>query len=500
MFSRMLLTADIEMCLRKFDSATSVEVRENGVRIATIERETFSWQLRGAPDKPVLAVHTEQVNITHRIVGISAESDDHLALSFERLGNARPGRIEFLRVDFARPPREVARDEFRLRLARVLAERFPDETLEAPLVIGPDLEHSLSGNYARGVMQSPSGRWALLAVPVSETAATSANALTFGLLWLARVREMAREGYIVGLKLIVAKDSGKKILYLARALSSSISLEIFEYEPRNQSLLRIDPNSFANRENWLVANRARQVLLDSAAAELDPIVAVAPKAIALHPDPHNSEIILRFRGLAFARWENHLVYFGAGGDLGKKLTASSDSELKRLLHEFEIYRHPLSTKTRHPLYRAQPERWLETIVRSDVTRIDANLDPRFVYTQLFANSASERSILDILAVTKSGRLAIIELKASEHIHLPLQAAEYWLRIRQHLEQGDFANCGYFPKLELQKTPPLVYLVAPALRFHSTTGLLQRHLSQSMEVMRVGLAETWRRGLRVVMRQ
>ncbi|MBV9958158.1 MAG: hypothetical protein JO360_07045, partial [Acidobacteria bacterium] len=155
---------------------------------------------------------------------------------------------------------------------------------------------------------------------------------------------------------------------------------------------------------------------------------------------------------------------------------------------------------RHKLYRAQPERWLETIVCSDVTRIDTSLDPRFVYTQLFANSANERSILDILTVNKSGRLVIIELKSSEHIHLPLQAAEYWLRIRQHLEQGDFANCGYFPQMELQKTPPLVYLVAPALHFHSTTGLLQRHLSQWIEMKCVGLAESWRRRIRVVMRQ
>src|SRR5277367_611849 len=134
MLRRMLLTADIEGRLRKFDSATSVEVRENGIRVATIEN--FRWELRGVADKPVLAVHSEQINITHRIVAISAESDGHLALSFERLGNARPGRIEFLRVDFTRSPREVAREDFRLRLARVLAERFPDESLEEALVTG----------------------------------------------------------------------------------------------------------------------------------------------------------------------------------------------------------------------------------------------------------------------------------------------------------------------------------------------------------------------------
>jgi hypothetical protein len=103
-------------------------------------------------------------------------------------------------------------------------------------------------------------------------------------------------------------------------------------------------------------------------------------------------------------------------------------------------------------------------------------------------------------VTRNGRLAILELKANEHIHLPLQAAAYWLRIRRHLEQMDFSRCGYFPGVELQSKPPLVYLVAPALRFHPATDILLRYLSPELEVVRVGVAETWRRGISVVMRQ
>jgi hypothetical protein len=53
---------------------------------------------------------------------------------------------------------------------------------------------------------------------------------------------------------------------------------------------------------------------------------------------------------------------------------------------------------------------------------------------------------------------------------------------------------------LQTLPPLVYLVAPALRFHPATDQLLRYLSPEVEVVRVGLAESWRRGVRVVMRQ
>jgi hypothetical protein len=193
------------------------------------------------------------------------------------------------------------------------------------------------------------------------------------------------------------------------------------------------------------------------------------------------------------------VSFGIS-DVREDLNAGSRPALNRLLHDLELHRHPLARDTRHSLYRAQAERWLESIVREDVTRVDAALDPRFVYAQVFANAGGEHGILDLLTVTRTGRLAIIELKASEHIHLPLQAADYWLRIRRHLHSGEIARYGYFPGVELQQVPPLVYLVAPALRFHPTTDDLLKYLSSELEIVRVGLAESWRRGLRVVMRQ
>jgi hypothetical protein len=80
----------------------------------------------------------------------------------------------------------------------------------------------------------------------------------------------------------------------------------------------------------------------------------------------------------------------------------------------------------------------------------------------------------------------------------MQAADYWHRVRRHLELGEFRTYGYFPGIEIQQRPPLVYLVAPAMRFHGATGNLLRHLAPEIEVVRVALAESWRRGIRVVM--
>jgi PHD/YefM family antitoxin component YafN of YafNO toxin-antitoxin module len=299
--------------------------------------------------------------------------------------------------------------------------------------------------------------------------------------------------------LIVAKGSGRILAHHLHVLHDQLNLQLYEFDELRETLEHIDARSIGNLETWLVGHRESQMLRDRADSEIAPILALAPYGITVHPQVQSGEVWLRFRGLAFARWDDHELYFGTS-ERKEKLTAVTQESLKQLLNELETARHPLAGNTRHPLYRAQPERWLESIVKKDVSRVDPALDPRFVYTQVFASNAHQRGILDVLTVTRSGRLAILELKASEHIHLPLQAADYWLRITRHLKGGDFSRHGYFAGIELQDTPPLVYLVAPALRFHPCTDVLMRYLSPQIEFVRVGLAETWRRGLRVVMRQ
>lgn len=72
------------------------------------------------------------------------------------------------------------------------------------------------------------------------------------------------------------------------------------------------------------------------------------------------------------------------------------------------------------------------------------------------------------------------------------------KLLRHLAPGDFIRYGYFPGLQLQATAPNVYLVAPALRFSSSDGY--GYLTPELEVVRVGLAESWRRGMQAVMRQ
>jgi hypothetical protein len=420
-----------------------------------------------------------------------------LTLAVERFGRSKPDRLEFVRVTSERSARERMRQAFCDQLRRILAEQFPDDVVES-LTIAADLEHSLSGSYVRGILRRGSAQWAVLAVADNESSDTVENSLTFALLWLDRARQSTR-GVVAGLRLILPKGGSRAVAQRVAALRPDIALELYERDPASEVLEKLDPRSAGNIDSWIVPHREAQTLLTRARPALDPIVALSPRAISVHPSVISAEVCLRYRGLAIAVWDDKGVFFGTG-ERRQELTPSSSPDLKKMLNDLDAHRHPLASDLRHPLYRAQPERWLEAIVREDITRIDAQLDSHFVYAQIFANTGGEHGILDLLAVTRTGRLAIIELKATEHIHLPLQAAGYWQHVRYHQKSEELSRCGYFPGVQLQTAPPLVYLVAPALRFHPATGELLRHLSPDIEVVRVGLAESWRRDVRVVMRQ
>ena len=144
-----------------------------------------------------------------------------------------------------------------------------------------------------------------------------------------------------------------------------------------------------------------------------------------------------------------------------------------------------------------PESYMEAQVRAHLNVIDATLVPGAVYSQVPALAGGERGIMDLVAVDRSGRLAVIELKASEDIHLPLQALDYWMRVAWHLERGEFAARGYFPGIELRTEPPRLLLVAPALGFHPQTETILRYFSPAVEVERIGLAVEWRRSIQVM---
>ncbi len=153
-----------------------------------------------------------------------------------------------------------------------------------------------------------------------------------------------------------------------------------------------------------------------------------------------------------------------------------------------------------------PERWLESLVARDVSVIDSRLDGSAVYSQVPAFSASDRAMIDVLAATHEGRLAVVELKADEDIHLPLQGLDYWARVQWHHQRGEFTRFGYFSQSgegtgrALSAEPALLFLVTPALRVHPATDMLLLYLAPEIECELVGIDENWREGARVIFRK
>ncbi len=170
-----------------------------------------------------------------------------------------------------------------------------------------------------------------------------------------------------------------------------------------------------------------------------------------------------------------------------------------LLTALRDSRHPYGPRNDR-LFRMHPERWLESLVMNDVSVIDERLEAESVYSQVPAFSAADRAMIDVLTLTHEGRLAVVELKADEDIHLPLQGLDYWARVQWHHSRGEFLRYGYFGGRELAAESPLLFLVAPALRVHPSTDIILRYISPEIEWAFVGIDERWREGVRIVFRK
>jgi hypothetical protein len=214
-------------------------------------------------------------------------------------------------------------------------------------------------------------------------------------------------------------------------------------------------------------------------------------------------VSFRLHGLEFARQasgaESLVAPFLFGVDQTQPLTPAAEPDFTSLLQQLTAQRHARGNRRDH-LYALQPERWMEERLRADIQRLSPALDPRFVYEQVPVCRAAHRDLLDLLAITREGRLAIVELKADEDIGFPLQALDYWKAVRYHQQRGDFERLGYFPGMQIADAPPLLYLVAPALRWHPRSDDVLRWISPAVPCVRVEINEDWRNRIEVLDRR
>ncbi|MBV8728417.1 MAG: hypothetical protein JO336_01275, partial [Acidobacteriia bacterium] len=456
---------------------------EPGEDLLPLESGNLSLGFRGS--RLTLEVWDRTRNLSRRIVAVKHESSARLELVVERFGR-REGQLFLL--DLSRRAgmeagRRSARLVFRERFGMFLRRQFPEWKL-VELSAEPNLEFSLSPAFPRAFLRHGQHGWAALACPPEGD---EGAALSFGLIWLAYLRAREKRAAVGGLAIYV--PAGREQTAALRLLCldpDAARYELFSYSPEDY-VLRVDPSDHGNLDTRLEPCRR-----SSAAHEAwRPILSLPGVELIAR---HNGQASLRVRGLEFAEITADSLLFG----LTERRPSSEGqiAEIANLAAHLDRARSPENPDREHPLYRRNPEAWLESQVRRQIEIVDATLAPEPIYGQVPAFAGGDRGILDLLAVDRFGRLTVIELKASADLHLPLQALDYWIRVKWHLDRGEFTAMGYFPGIALQPEPPRLLLVSPSLEFHPTTEAVLGFYAPAIEVERVGLGVEWRRGLQV----
>lgn len=458
----------------------------------------------------LLHLWSEERNVVREVLEAELKQGA-LTLSVRGFAKARPHKLEICRDRDRRShlAKKDARGRYARLLERVLRRHSPGWTLgKSGLATSMDLERSFSPVYARGLLRKGRRGFAVLGVNGQETQGSVDAALTFGLLWLEACREReAGRALVEGLRIYVPAGSSATLqIRLAHLHTAAAWFQIFELDERDESLNEIDSADYGNINTRLTrCPDAAQAQVRFASA-IGKVRALAPQAeiAALSA----TEIAFRMHGLEFARARlanapgtfkvEEEIIFGAAG-FEARLTDETKAAFAEFTRTVVLVRHTQGDR-RDPLWRMYPERWLESLVFKNVPAIDSRLDPSHVYSQVPAFSASDRAMIDVLACTRDRRLAVLELKADEDIHLPLQGLDYWARVLWHHQRGEFQKFGYFAGLELSPRPPLLLLVAPSLRVHPAVDAVLRYFSPEIEWALVGVDERWRDGVRVIYRK
>jgi len=504
------MTSDLlARLLQEFlSSARDGIVIEDGAEVFDLDSAQYS--IASERGRCLLHLWSAERNIVREVLAAEARRET-LTLSVRGFAKARPHQLEICRDRDRRTPsaKKAARHRYAQVLERVIRRQSPGWDLgKAHLSTSMDLERSFSPVYARGLLHRGHSSVALLGVNQQETQASVDAALTFGLLWLEACREReAGRSVVEGLRLFVpARRSATLQIRLAHLNHEIAKLQIVELEERDETVAEIDHSDLGNINTRLVQCPDSAQARDRFGKAINKVRAIIPQAETAVLS--STEISFRLHGLEFAqaRMSNvpgtfkveEEIIFGVAG-FQARLTQETAAAFAEFVHEVAAARDPGADR-HDSLWRMYPERWLESLVIKNVPAIDSRLDAARVYSQVPAFSASDRAMIDVLTCTHDARLAVLELKADEDIHLPLQGLDYWARVQWHHQRGEFQRYGYFPGLRISPKPPLLFLVAPSLRVHPSVDTVLRYFSREIDWALVGVDERWRDGIRVIYRK
>jgi hypothetical protein len=458
-----------------------------------------------AQQRLVLSCWTEKGSRSWRILGWQWDGHALLLQASRRMGADLP-LIELIPRASATAVAATIRAARQFRCDKLASLACLAE-LEARIeraAMSPGARAGQPGSYARILLRRRQTRIAVTGPVVSSSPASVDAFLSSALLWFKRTGERIKPPCVDHLWLIVPVDLLKPLLYRVALLRDGLRnvIRIFIVDDGLTSLT--PAQSFEWRDLWKKkAARFPSVPAATITPQTSAIIAEAPDAIDVVHARHGET--LRYFGLPFARVRSLLgterVWFGVGRSERCLLDDASRCDWENLLRDLRAHRSASATDHRHAFYHLAAESWLESLLRRDITKLDPGLIIAPLHAQFRTGRGGKPGIrpIDLLALRQDGRLVVIELKVSEDREHVFQGADYWRRVEAHRRRGHIARAKLFGDLKLKDEPPLVYLVAPALRVHPSFQTLAGCIASDIEIYRFDIGEDWRAGVRVMRR-
>jgi hypothetical protein len=482
-----------------------------GVQTATLARGNFEFSVEWG--KLIFAWWDEGVSQSWRVTAYEIDRGE-LRLRATRgmsggtilLTLRNPAKWREMRERENPPPGERRR-LYLDTLSRLITKSFPGARIERATT----WSRSGAGRYARLVLKS--GGQTVLAIGVSEaeSQADIDGVVAAGLVSSAAFNEKRDENDRAK-RLWFCLPKGRSQTAIERLSLLDVShlgarIECFDVAEEDEEMTNVRPVT----QDELLNSHPREVIWPGVSTPderwRERIINLAPDLIETRRDAKTGRERFEIKGLEFARLNaGGQAKFGVAGTLSEgetsliTLTESNFGEIESLVRDIVRYRSADCLDRRHPFYLLRAEAWLESLLRRDIGRLDATFDDRFVYSQIPAWRADERSVIDLLTVNYDGRLAVIEIKAAEDPQLPLQGTDYWLRVEQARLRNEFKKRGLFEGVAIADSSPLLYLVAPRLRFHRTFATVALCVSHRIEAYRIGVNANWREGVKVHTRE
>ncbi len=469
----------------------SAAVLEDG-RVV-FDMRTARYSVTESHGRCLLQLWSEERNVMRTVVDLQLRAQC-LRIVTRRMGAPKPQIFELVPTSDRRTPtaRDSARRNYQKLLERLLAREFRGSKVDG-MRSAMDLEHSFGPAYARGRLLKGTAADAVIGVGAAESGATIDGVLTLGILWLDYCRERTEaRRHFGGLKVIVPggawRTTAERMAWLNHGAAD---FRLFTLDERSEELAQVDFRDVGNIDSRLVHAFVPEAAIKRCRAGLDRILELVPQPARQRVEvlPRSAtEVGVLLHGLEFARVRNGVadrsfaredeVTFGAGAH-ETPLTVETEPMCRDLLARLFQSRHPDGVHA-DPLFRLQPEHWLESRLRAEMSELLPGL-----------------------------RSDHVELKADEDLHLPMQALDYWIRVRALNDDrkagaagrvvSAFERMGYFAGTEVSPLPPRLLLAAPALRIHPANQPVLRYFAPQIEWELIALSEHWRRDLKVVFR-